>query len=214
MLEKTLESPLDCKEIQPVHPKGDQSWVFIRWTDVEAEPPILWPPDVKCWLVWKDPDAEKDWGQEEKGTTEDGMVRWDHRLSGHEFEQTLGDNKGQGSLACCSPWGGKEVWYDWVSEQQQWVDYTCGQLGLRHIGDLWRVAQNMLQSCSTQNISINFHQALVEDCSQGFLTMWHIWAVWALTEKSLRQNIPGASKKAALGENEKKKWMLKVYRWD
>ena len=85
VLEKTLESPLDCKEIQPVHPKGDQFWVFIARTDVEAETPILWPPDVKSWLIWKDPDAGKDSGQEEKGTTEDEMVRWHHWLDGHGF---------------------------------------------------------------------------------------------------------------------------------
>ena len=82
VLENTLESPLDCKEIQPVHPKGDQSWVFI---DAEAETPILWPPDVKHWLIWKDPDAGKDWGQEEEGMTEDEMVGWHHWLNGHEF---------------------------------------------------------------------------------------------------------------------------------
>ena len=85
VLEKTLESPLDCKVIQPVHPKGDQSWVFIRRTDIEAETPVLWPPDVKSWLIWKDPDAGKDWGQEEKGTTDDEMVGWHHWLNGHEF---------------------------------------------------------------------------------------------------------------------------------
>ena len=85
VLEKTLESPLDCKEMQPVHPKADQSWVFFGRTDDEAETPILWPPDVKSWLTWKDPDAGKDWGQEEKGTTEDEMVRWHHRLNGHGF---------------------------------------------------------------------------------------------------------------------------------
>ena len=85
VLEKTLESPLDCKEIQPVYPKGDQSWVFIVWTDVEAETPILWPSDVKSWLIWKDPDAGKDWGQEEKGMTEDEMVGWHHRLNGRGF---------------------------------------------------------------------------------------------------------------------------------
>ena len=85
VLEKTLESPLDCKEIQPVHSEGDQSWVFIVRTDVEAETPILWPPDVKNWLIWKDPDAERDWGQEEKGMTEDEMVGWHHRLNGHGF---------------------------------------------------------------------------------------------------------------------------------
>jgi len=82
---KTLESPLDCKEIQPVHPKGDQSWVFFERTDVEAETPILWAPDAKGWLIWKDPDAGKDWGQEEKGITEDAMVGWHHQLNGHEF---------------------------------------------------------------------------------------------------------------------------------
>ena len=85
VLEKTLESPLDCKEIQPAHPKGDQSWVFIGRTDAEAETPILWPPDVKSWLIWKDPDAGKDWGQEEKGMTEDEMVGWHYWLNGHEF---------------------------------------------------------------------------------------------------------------------------------
>ena len=108
MLEKTFESPLDCKEIQPVHPKGDQSWVFIGKTDVEAEAAILWPPDVKNWLIRKDPDAGKDWGQEEKGTTEDEMVGWHHRLNGYESEQTPEESEGQGSLACCSPWGRKE----------------------------------------------------------------------------------------------------------
>ena len=86
VLEKTLESPLDCKEIQPVHPKGDQSWVFIGRTDAEAETPILWPPHAKSWLIWKAPDAGKDWEQEEKGTTEDEMAGWHHRLDGHEFE--------------------------------------------------------------------------------------------------------------------------------
>ena len=86
VLEKTLESPLDCREIQPVPPKGDQSWVFIGRTDVKAETPILWPPEAKSWLIWKDPDAGKDWRQEEKGTTEDEMVGWHHWLNGHEFE--------------------------------------------------------------------------------------------------------------------------------
>ena len=86
VLEKTLENPLDCKKIQPVHPKGDQSWVFIGRTDVEAETPILWPPDVRNWLIGNDPDAGKDWRREEKGTTEDEMAGWHHRLDGHEFE--------------------------------------------------------------------------------------------------------------------------------
>ena len=108
VLEKTLESPLDCKEIKPVYPKGNQYWVFIGRTDADAETPILWPPDSKNWLIWKDPDAGKDW-RWEKGTTEDEMVGWHHRLNGHEFQQTLGAGDGQRRLACCSPWGHKEL---------------------------------------------------------------------------------------------------------
>ena len=115
MLEKTLESPLDCKEIQPVHPKGDQSWVFIGRTDVEAETPILWPPDSKSWLIGKYPDAGKDWRQEEKGTADDGMVGWHHQLSGHEFELPLGVGDGQGGLACCGPWG-RRIRQNWATE--------------------------------------------------------------------------------------------------
>ena len=108
MLEKTLESPLDCKEIQLVHPKGNQSWVLIGRTDFEAETPILRPPHAKSWLIWKDPDAGKDWGQEEKGMTEDEMVGWHHRLNGHGFGWTPGVGDGQGGLACCGSWGCKE----------------------------------------------------------------------------------------------------------
>ena len=108
VLEKSLESPLDCKEIKPVNPKGDQSWIFIRRTDAEAQTPILWPPDTNSQLIGKDPDAGKDWGQEEKRTTEDEMVGWHHRLSGHEFEQAPGVGDGQGSQACYSPRGRKE----------------------------------------------------------------------------------------------------------
>ena len=108
VLEKTLESPLDCKEIKPVNPQGKQFWIFIGRTDAEAEGPILWPPDVKSRLIRKDPDAGKVWGQEDKGTTEDTMVAWHHWLDWHEFEQNLGDGEGQGFLVCCSPWGHKE----------------------------------------------------------------------------------------------------------
>ena len=107
VLERTLEVPLDCKEIQPVHPKGDQSWAFIGRTDAEAEIPILRSPDAKNWLIWKDPDAGKDWGQEEKVMTEDEMFGWHYWLNGHEFGWTLAVGDGQG-LACCSPWGHKE----------------------------------------------------------------------------------------------------------
>ena len=103
---KTFENPFDCKEVKPVNPKRNQPWIFI-WK-IDAEALILWPPNEKSWLIGKDPDAGKDWGQEDKGVTEDEMVAWHHRINGHEFEQTLGDSEGQGSLACCSPWGHKE----------------------------------------------------------------------------------------------------------
>ena len=116
VLEKTLESPLGYKEIQPVHPKGDQSWEFIGRTDAEAETPILLPPHAKGWLIWKDRDAGKDWGQEEKGTTEDEIVGWHHWLNGHEFGWTLGVGDGQGGLMCYSPWYRKELGHDWVTE--------------------------------------------------------------------------------------------------
>ena len=108
VLEKNLESPLKCKEIQLVHLKGNQSWIFIGRTDAEAETPILWPPDPKNWLIGKDTDAGKNWRQEEKGTAENEMVGWHHWLNGHEFEKALGVGNGQGSLVCCSPWDRKE----------------------------------------------------------------------------------------------------------
>ena len=117
VLEKTLESPLDCKEIKTVNPKGNQPWIFIGRTDVEAETPILWPPDVKNWLIWKDLDAGKDWRQE-KGSTEDEMVEWHHWLDAHEFEQAPGMGDGQGSLTCCSPWICKE------SDMTEWLTWT------------------------------------------------------------------------------------------
>ena len=120
VLEKTLESPLYCKEIQPFHPKGNQSRLFIGKTDVDAETPILWPPDAKSWLIGKDPDAAKDWRQEEKGKTEDEMVGWHHWLDEHEFEQTPEVGDGQGSLICCSPWVLKELdtteWLNWTDK--------------------------------------------------------------------------------------------------
>ena len=108
VLEKTLEPPWDHKEIQPVHSEGDQPWDFFGRTDAEAETPILWPPHAKSWLIGKDSDAERDWGQEEKGTTEDEMGGWHHRLNGHKFEQALEVGDGQGNLACCSAWGHKK----------------------------------------------------------------------------------------------------------
>ena len=125
VLEKTLESPLDCKEIQPVHPRGNQSWIFIGGTDAEAETPVLWPPDAKNWLIGKDPDAGKDWGQEEKGTTEDEIVGWHHRLNGDESASTPGDGEGQGSLACCGPRGHKELdTSEWLNNNQPILFYS------------------------------------------------------------------------------------------
>ena len=119
--------PLDCKEIQPVHSKGDQSWVFIERTDAEAETPVLWPPHAKSWLIGKDPDAGRDWGQEEKGTTEDKMAGWHHWLDGRESEWTPGVGDGQGGLACCDSWGHKE---SDMTERLNWTElnWRCIQL--------------------------------------------------------------------------------------
>ena len=122
VLEKTLESLLDYKEIKPVNPKGDQSWIFSGRTDAVAETPILWPPDANNWLVGKAPDAGKDWRQEKKGTTEDEMVGWHHRHEGPEFEQAPGIGDGQGSLMCCRPWGCKE---SDTTERLNWTDWDC-----------------------------------------------------------------------------------------
>ena len=125
VLEKTLESPMDCKEIQPVHSEGDKSWVFIGRTDAEAETPILWPPHEKSWLIGKDPDAGKDWGQEEKGTTEGEMAVWHHWLNAHEFGWTPGVGDGQGGLACCDSWGHKE---SDTTEQLKWTELNWSNL--------------------------------------------------------------------------------------
>ena len=119
VLEKTLDSPLDSKEsIQPINPKGNQSWIFIGRTDTEAETPIFWPPDVKNWVIGKEPDAERDWRWEEKVVKENEMVGWHHRLNGHEFEQASGVGEGQGSLVCCSSWGFEE------SDTTEWLNWT------------------------------------------------------------------------------------------
>ena len=127
VLEKTLESPLDCEEIQPVHPNGNQSWMFIGRTDAEAKTPILWPPDAKSWLIGKDPDAGKDWGQEEKGTTEDEMIGWYHWLNGRWVWVASGSWWWTGRLACCSPWGCKNLdmtkWMNWT-ELMNWFCLT------------------------------------------------------------------------------------------
>ena len=152
VLEKTLESPLDFKEIQPVHPKGNQSWIFIGRTDAEAETPVLWPPDVKGWLIGKDPDAGKDWRWEEKGTTEDEMVRWHHRHDGHEFESTPGVGDGQGGLACCSPWGHKE------SDTTEWLTHI-------HTQSYYVWGWSVTQKKVTDRSRIHNNHALLSECS-------------------------------------------------
>ena len=149
VLEKTLESPLDCQEIQLVHPKGNQSCIFIWRTDNDPEAPILWPPDMKKWLIGNDHDAEKDWRQE-KRMTKDEMVGWHHWLKVHKFEQALGVADGQGSLACYHPWGRKESdmteWLNWSHTQKSTNSddfnfpqiFTECQLYARHYSELWR----------------------------------------------------------------------------
>ena len=122
VLEKTLGNPLDWKEIKPFNPKGNLSWIFTGRTDAEAEAPLLWSPDAKSWLIWKDPDAGKDWRQEETGTTKDEMIWWHHWLNGHEFQQALGVGDGQGSLECYSPRGCKKL--D-MTEWLNWTDTYC-----------------------------------------------------------------------------------------
>ena len=161
VLEKTLESPLNCKEIQPAHSKGDQAWVFIGRTDAEAETPILWSPDAKSWLIWKDPDAGRDWGQEEKGTTEDEMVGWHLWLNVHEFGWIPEVDDGQGGLAFCGPWGHKE---SDMTEQLKWTenkkakgknrkDFTCvfiiqqifAQCHILGVSNLWGLMSDDLR---------------------------------------------------------------------
>ena len=138
--EKTLENLLDSKNIQPIHPKGNQSWIFTGRSDVEAETPILWPPGAKNWLIWKDPDPWKDWTWEEKGTTEDEMVGWHHQLSGHEFKQTLGGGDGQGGLACCGSWHCEELDR---TERLNWTELN------------WMIIQQNSSSCSRMCFSLN-----------------------------------------------------------
>ena len=134
VLEKTLGSPLDCKEIKAFNSKGNQSWILIGRTDAEAETPILWSPDVKNWLIGKDPDAGKNWRQEEKSMTEDEMVGCHHQLNGHEFEETPGVGDGQGGLVCCSPWGCKEL--D-TTERLNWTEHSLWDLSSPIRGRTW-----------------------------------------------------------------------------
>ena len=151
--EDSWESPSDCKEIQPVHPKGDQSWVFIGRTDVEAESLILWPSDAKSWFIWKDPDAGKDWRREEKGMTEDEMAGWHYWLNGRESGWTPWVGDGQGGLACCSPWGRKESnTTDWTElnwtgiSQTPWIPHFSNCC-LHFSSNLFLILVHFINNC-------------------------------------------------------------------
>ena len=149
VLVKTLESPLDHKEIKPVNPKGNQPWIFIGGTDTEAEAPILWPPDTKSWLIRNDPDAGKDLRQQEKGTTEDKMIGWHHWLNGYESEQAPWDGEGQGSLVCCSSWGCKEL------DMAEWLNNDSNQEARTMLGTISNPAYHgmALHGCSVLVLS-------------------------------------------------------------
>ena len=196
VLEKTLENPLDCKKIQPVHPKGTQSWIFTGRTDAEAEAPILWSPDAKSWLTGKDPDAGKDWRWEEKETTEDEMVGWHHRLNGHEFEEAPGVGDGQRSLVCCSPWGHKESdtteWLNWTEYTTVYMYYNLDcfdnrsgtnftdllmVIGIEAGMQLYREIKNAYWTCLPS--SLRFYQVLLGwmhwNRASGLGEMWKGW---------------------------------------
>ena len=157
VLKKNFESPLDCKEIQRVHPKGNQFWIFGGRTDAEAETPILWPPDVKSCLIWKDPDAGKDWRWEEKGSTEDEMVGWHHQLNGHEFEKTHGSWWWTGRSGLLQPMGSQRVGHDWGTELNwasllgKWMSHSTrtilGNTVFPPLHDLTTFVKNLLTLC-------------------------------------------------------------------
>ena len=152
VLEKTLESPLDCKEIKPVHLKGNQPWIPIGGTDAKAEAAILWPPDAKNWLIGKDPDSGKDWRQEEKGMIEDLVVGWNHRLNGHKFEQAPGDGEGQGSQACYSPWGCKELdTTEWLNNNNNFslINWKMGIWEFKGFNEI-----KYIHACSVESYSL------------------------------------------------------------
>ena len=197
VLEKTLESPLDCKETKLVHPEGNQSWIFIGRTDGEAEAPIHWPSDAKSWLIWKDPDAGKNWRGEEKRTTEDEMVGWNHWLDGYEFEQALGVGDGQRSLVFCSPWGRKE---SDTTEQLNWTELSlceavvwggCSQASLPN--SLWWYHLGTHRINRDECIyTMENGKALKSNPFWGNLVNWHTYKIsqpskcfsliWCLTE--------------------------------
>ena len=196
VLEKTLDSPLDCKEVQPVHPKGDQSWVFIGRTDAKAQTPILWPPDEKNWLSGKHPDAGRDWGQEEKGMTEDEMAGWYHWLDGHEFEWTLGVGDGRtGRPGMLRFMGSQRVGHDWANELN-WTEgrrmkWDCWNTGFQSVdtyvwsqgwSDYWAYMRGT-------EVSVDFPQAKGSGCQ-------HCWG-------HNHCSLGGAQGHPSLGKNHK-----------
>ena len=167
VLEKTLESPLDCKEIQPVHSEGDQPWDFFGRNDAKADAPVLWTPHAKSWLIGKDSDAGRDWGQEKKGTTEDEMTGWHHQLDGRESERTPGFGNGQRGLACCDSWGRKEL------DTTEWLNWRItrrGQgSGLHRRKQLQETHQYIPQHCTELGLPLSFTFALQSPLSPVFL---------------------------------------------
>ena len=165
VLEKTLENRLDCREIKLVNPKGNQSFIGGTGAEAEAQAPILGPPDMKSWLIRKDPDAGKDWRQEEKGMTEDEIVGWHYWLDGHEFEQALGDDEGWGSLACCSPWGRKE------SDMTEWLNNNKILLSAYSVPGEWSINTHILDEWNMVLIHRNFRTSMES-------RYWHIYQTW------------------------------------
>ena len=176
VLEKTLESPLNCKDIKPINPKRNQPRLFIGRSDAEAEATILWPPDVKNWLLRKDLDAGKDWRQKEKGMTEDEMVRWHHQLNGHEFEQTPGNSEGQGSLACCSPCSHKEL--TWLSGEGNGAPLQCSCLENPMDGGAWWATVHGVAKSWTRlsdfTFTFHFHVLEKEMATHSSVLAWRI----------------------------------------
>ena len=184
MLEKTLESHLDCKEIQPVHPKGDQSWVFIGRTDVEAETPILWPPDVKNWFTGKDRDPGKDWRQEEKGMAEDEIVGWHQQLDGHEFEQAPG--VGDREAWCAAVHGVTKSW----TLLSNWTDWLTDDLTAMNSPTLssWSILPYAFQAGSYKCLC-NLRSLSWRSCYLALICFHHLilqtWACWQIWIESM-----------------------------
>ena len=175
VLEKTLESPLDCKEIQPVDSKGNQSWVFFGRNDAKAETPIIWPPHAKCWLIGKDSHAGRDWGQEEKGMTEDKMAGWHHRLNGCESEWTPGVGDGQGSLACCNSWGRRE---SDTTERVNWTEVNWYNL------TLWDLIQLFPLYPFCHNVSsIGHHLCFLRESQQLSSYLLGLLSIYSFSKK-------------------------------